>query len=153
MWLLMTASSPASLILVVDDHRDLLDAVTFALSTQTRYTVETAEDGVEGLEKAIALQPACIVIDVKMPGLNGNQLVRVLRGDPATAAIPLIILSALVQPHDQWEGLASGADQYLTKPLDRQELISAIERAIQLSEQERLAFQQRLADGEHDSTA
>jgi CheY-like chemotaxis protein len=151
MWLPMTSSSPSSLILVVDDHRDLLDAVTFALSTQTRFQVETAQDGIEGLEKAIALQPACIVIDVKMPGLNGNQLVRVLRGDPATASIPLIILSALVQPHDQWEGLASGADQYLTKPLDRQELISAIDRAIQLSEQERSASQRRLADDAPDN--
>ncbi len=133
-------------VLVVDDSPDLLAAVQFALSRLGNFRVLTAEDGIQGLERVVELRPDCVVIDVKMPGLDGYQLVRALRGDPQTAGIPLIILSAMVQPRDQYLGNAAGADQYLTKPLDPQELIDAIKRAITLTESERQEHMRHLAD-------
>jgi len=126
-------------VLVVDDNRELLDAVRFALHALGTYEVETATGGAQGLERAIAQRPDCIVIDVKMPHIDGNQLVRVLRGDPDTAQIPLIILSALVQEEDVLRGRMAGVDEYLTKPFNVEDLVAAIERAVRLTPEERLA--------------
>jgi CheY-like chemotaxis protein len=100
-------------VLVVDDNDDLLYAVRTALELLGNFHVLTAKDGIEGLERATNNHPNCVVIDIRMPGLDGNQLVRALRGDRITAEIPLIILSALVQEKDQLIGLFSGADQYM----------------------------------------
>jgi two-component system, OmpR family, alkaline phosphatase synthesis response regulator PhoP len=131
-------SNPHYTILFVDDTPELLRAVTFALERLGGYTVVTAPDGIRGLEQVNAIRPDCVVIDVKMPGLNGYQLTRALRGDPETADIPLIILSALVQPDDQKEGMDAGVDYYLTKPLDPYKLVQAIHYAIQQSEEDRI---------------
>ncbi len=79
-----------------------------------------------------------MVIDVKMPGLNGVQLVRILRGDPATAQIPLIILSAYVQGEDILRGQLAGVDRYLAKPFDVAVLIDAIQQATHLTPEQRL---------------
>ena len=126
-------------ILVVDDNPDLLASVRFALEAFGTYEVETATNGMEGLERAVARQPDCMVIDVKMPSIDGNQLIRVLRGDPATAQIPLIILSALVQEDDLLRGHLAGVDQYLTKPFDVEALVEAIDHAVQLTPEARQA--------------
>lgn len=134
-------------ILVVDDNEDLLLSVKFALHALGNYAVDTANDGETGLERAVASpRPDCVVVDVKMPGLNGNQLVRILRGDPQTADIPLIILSALVQEEDILRGQIAGVDQYLTKPFDVEVLIAAIERAVRLTPAERAARLRALLD-------
>jgi len=85
-----------------------------------------------------------------MPGINGNQLVTVLRGDPETAGTPLIILSALVQDDDVLRGHIAGVDQYLSKPFVVTDLIAAIERVTQMTPQERAARLQRLLDGDGD---
>jgi CheY-like chemotaxis protein len=124
-------------VLIVDDNLDLLASLSFALSALGPFNVETAQDGAEGLERAYALHPDCIVVDVKMPEVNGLQVARALRGDPETARIPLVILSALIQETDQMLGMFAGADQYLTKPTKPQVLAEAIQRAIALSNEER----------------
>ncbi|MBA3825259.1 MAG: response regulator [Ktedonobacterales bacterium] len=132
-------------VLLVDDQQDLLDVVSEGL-TQRGYQVLTAKDGVEGLTQAVEAQPDCIVIDVKMPGLNGNQLVLVLRGDPATSHIPLVMLTALAQERDQFIGIATGADQYLIKPQPPSKIHEAIQAALALTEGERAARLQHLAE-------
>jgi two-component system cell cycle response regulator len=86
------------------------------------------------------------VIDVKMPEVDGIQLVRALRGDPETAPIPIVILSALVQEADQALGLYAGADQYLTKPAKPQAVVEAIQRAIALNAEERAQRMRALAE-------
>ena len=124
-------------VLIVDDNRELLTLITDALNLLGEYTIVTAENGTDGLMRAIETRPDCLVIDIKMPGLDGYQLVRALRGDPATAAIPLVILTALTQERYHLAGLLAGADQYLIKPTKPQELVEAIQAAIGLSDAER----------------
>ncbi len=129
-------------ILLIDDDPDLLPSMVVLLTELTDFTVVSARNGLEGLEKAISEQPDCLVVDVRMPELNGYQLVQVLRGDPATNHLPIIMLTALVQDRDQFIGLAVGADRYLTKPVDAMDLIDAINTAIQRSVEDR--YQQML---------
>ena len=128
-------------VLLVDDNLELLEAVRFALLDE--YRIETATSAEEALERieqmALGGLPDCMVIDVKMPGLNGVQLVRILRGDPTTAQIPLIILSAFVQGEDILRGQLAGVDRYLAKPFDLQILIDAIQEAARLTSAQRLA--------------
>ncbi len=133
----MEAAPKRHTILVVDDNPDLRKLMSLGLPDLGDFEVITAEDGIEGLTQCAELQPSCMVIDVMMPGLDGYQLVRAIRGDPQTAHIPLIILTAKVQEKDQYIGLASGADQYLCKPVLPSELSRAIAKAITIGEAER----------------
>lgn len=124
-------------VLIVDDNRELLDLITESLTLLGDYSVLTAENGADGLERAVEARPDCMVIDVKMPGLDGYQLVRALRGDPATARMPMVILTALTQDHHRFASLLAGADRYLTKPIKPPDLVNAIHDAIRVSEVER----------------
>src|SRR5262249_47752593 len=89
------------------------------------------------LEQFFAVQPDCVIIDVVMPGLDGYQLVKALRGDPASAETPLIMLTALAQDKDEFVGLAAGADQYLVKPVPLRSLVAAVRRAVEITSLER----------------
>jgi CheY-like chemotaxis protein len=144
----MTTTETGRTVLVVDDNRVLLDYLTDALEELGDFQVVTAADGGEGLKRYFELRPHCMIIDVKMPGIDGYQLVRALRGDPSSATTPLIILSALAQDRDKLIGLFAGADIYLQKPVRPLDLIAAIERAITVEEQERMARMRRLAEDE-----
>jgi DNA-binding response OmpR family regulator len=130
-------------ILIVDDNPLLVDLIAEMLSDIGNITVHTASDGIQGLELFDALHPDCMIIDVKMPGLNGYQLVRAIRGDPASEGMPMIILTAMTQDQDLFAGLAAGADHYLVKPVKPDVLMAAIQSALALSVQDR---QNRLRD-------
>ncbi|HLY30240.1 MAG TPA: response regulator [Ktedonobacterales bacterium] len=137
-------------VLVVDDNLDLLAAVRFALLGEFEVeTVTSAEDALEHLDHLSGPdRPDCLVVDVRMPGLNGVQLVRILRGDPETAQIPLIILSAYAQDEDVLRGMFAGVDQYLAKPFNLETLVAAIHWAVRQSPEERMARLRDLADRE-----
>src|SRR6185437_7291106 len=141
------STPPSSLptVLLVEDNKMLLDVLLTVLPRLAPYHFVGVQDGIVGLEQCYALRPACIIVDIMMPGLNGYQLARALRGDTETASIPLIILSALAQEQEQFAGLAAGADQYLIKPVTPQLLAAAIEQAIAISEAERVEHWQALA--------
>lgn len=115
-------------VLVIDDDPSLLITLAECLDVIGGFEVKTATNGVQGLEQVVALQPDCVVVDVRMPGLNGYQFVRALRGDPETDSLPIIVLSALVQGHEQLAGLLTGADAYLLKPVRVTELVEQILR-------------------------
>ncbi len=133
-------------VLVVDDNDDLLSLIAESLRKLGHYTVVTARDGAEGLERYFEARPDCVVIDVKMPKLDGYQLVKALRGDPDSSATPLVILTAMVQDKDQLAGFLSGADEYLTKPIGPLELVRAISDVLGRSEAERRQRQQALLE-------
>src|SRR5215471_7547682 len=95
-------------VLIVDDDPDLLQLLTDGLELLGNFTVIPAEDGIQGLELFFDAHPDCVIIDVVMPGLDGYQLVRALRGDPESASTPLIMLTALAQDKNRFVGLAFG---------------------------------------------
>jgi two-component system alkaline phosphatase synthesis response regulator PhoP len=124
-------------VLVIDDNPTIVELIKYAVNLQGAYEVSVAYDGVQGLERIGLEQPDCVIIDVKMPRMDGYQLVRCLRGDARTADIPLIILSALARAEDQMTGMLSGVDEYLTKPFKPSALNAAIERVMSLTPLER----------------
>lgn len=133
-------------VLVVDDSADLRALVAESLRKLGGFTVVTAEDGAVGLERYVEIRPDCVVIDVKMPGLDGYQLIRALRGDPASSATPLVILSAMVQERDRLAGFLSGVDEYLLKPVSPLELVRTIRQVIDRDEADRQRRMQALLD-------
>ncbi len=140
-------------VLVVDDDADLLDLIKDGLELLGGFTVIAARDGAEGLERFFESYPHCCVVDVRMPEIDGFQLVRALRGDPESASVPIILLTALAEDRHQFAGFASGADQYLVKPVSPQELVQAVQRAVLVTEAERQAQFQTLLDlGEEAET-
>jgi len=130
-------------VLVIDDNPTIVELIKYAVNLQGSYNVVVAYDGVQGLERVHAEHPDCVIIDVKMPRMDGYHLVRFLRGDARTADIPLIILSAMTREEDQLMGLLSGVDEYLTKPFKPTVLNAAIERVLRLTPADR---QRRMDD-------
>lgn len=124
-------------VLVIDDNPTIVELIKYAINLQGTYQIVVAYDGFQGLERIYSEQPDCVIVDVKMPRLDGYQLVRCLRGDARTADIPLIILSALTRTEDKMTGLLSGVDEYLTKPFKPVALHAAIEQVLQLTPTER----------------
>lgn len=133
----MASPQTSHRVLVIDDDPTLIAVLSDILSMVGGYDVHIARDGASGLESVLTVQPDCVVVDVRMPGLNGFQFVRAVRGDPATANIPLVILSAMVQDRDVVTGLLSGVDEYLFKPVKMDDLLGAIERAIVTTAEQR----------------
>jgi DNA-binding response OmpR family regulator len=133
-------------VLIIDDDLDLLPFLADAVRLLTPYTVVTAENGILGLEQFFESSPHCVVVDVKMPEIDGYQFVRALRGDPRTADTPIIMLTALGHEKDRFSGLASGADKYLQKPADPVDLVAAIQEVIQLGEADRKERMKHLAE-------
>ncbi|MBD2034630.1 PAS domain S-box protein [Leptolyngbya sp. FACHB-321] len=135
------SSLPTSVrILLVDDNADMRGYVQRLLSVY--WEVETANDGLAALE-AIAQQPPGLVLsDVMMPRLDGFGLLRALRADERTKEIPLILLSARAGEESRIEGLAAGADDYLTKPFSARELLARVESCLKLAQLRRAATQQ-----------
>jgi len=142
----MSEDRPKARVLVIDDDPGLLTAISEGLDLVGGFEVLTASDGVSGFEDFFATRPHCVVVDVRMPGLNGYQFVRALRGDPTTAQTPILVLSALVQDDEQLAGILTGADAYMIKPVKLMDLVRAIDRAVRLSPQERLRLSTTLLD-------
>jgi len=100
-----------------------------ALEREGHETI-VASDGEEAIATAVRSRPDVIVMDVVMPGMNGFQATRSLSKNPATADIPVVIVSAKGQETDRIWGLRQGAAQYLVKPVDAKQLLAAVEAAL-----------------------
>jgi twitching motility two-component system response regulator PilH len=94
------------------------------------YDVVEAESGQDAIDLVKAQLPDCVVMDVVMPGMNGFQATRLLSKDPATAAIPIIVVSSKRQPTDRLWALRQGAREYVIKPVTESELIEKIRALI-----------------------
>ena len=112
-------------ILVVDDEIYIVHILDFSLGMEG-YEVLTALDGEQALEKARGEHPDLIVLDIMMPKLDGYETCRMLKADPATKDIPIILLSAKGRNVDQKIGFEVGADDYITKPFSPRKLVERI---------------------------
>lgn len=119
----------AQKILVVDDEPDAVDLVQFNL-TNAGYEVLSAADGHEALEKARAFCPDLILLDVMLPEIDGLEVCKLLRRDPATSGIPVIMLTAKAAEIDRVLGLELGADDYVTKPYSPRELVLRVKNLL-----------------------
>lgn len=117
-------------VLVCDDERHIVRLIQVNLERQG-YTVVTAFDGKEGLEKIRAEKPDLVVLDVMMPYMDGFEVLKNLRKEPETESIPVIMLTAKAQDKDVFEGYHYGADMYLTKPFNPMELVTFVKRIAQ----------------------
>lgn len=143
-------AQPRLRVLVIDDDPDLIALLTRGLEVVGHYEVIPAVDGAQGLERVYETRPDCVVVDIRMSGLDGYQFVRAMRGDAETASIPIVIVSALIQDYQQLAGMLTGADSYLTKPVRLAELVKAIEQAMKTSDEERLQRAAKYAAEEQD---
>jgi DNA-binding response OmpR family regulator len=116
-------------ILVVDDEEDLVVMISEALMCKG-YEVITANNGQEGLEKAKTQKPDLIVLDLMLPRINGYKVCGLLKKDTRYAKIPVILLTAKANAEDIKLGKQVGADAYITKPYERDVLLSKIEELI-----------------------
>jgi DNA-binding response OmpR family regulator len=120
----------AHTILVVDDEPSVVRLVELNL-TQEGHHVRTASDGEEALASIAQMRPDLVVMDVMMPNLDGFETLKRLKEDPATAEIPILMLTARAQDEDVFEGYGTGAQWYLTKPFDPVELRRVVRHLLQ----------------------
>lgn len=133
-------------VLIVEDNPELLDLLLQSLPVLGGFRVIGAKDGLDGLMQFDQARPDCVVVDVRMPELNGYQFVRAMRGDAETADTPLIILTALTTDRDRFAGMASGVDLFLNKPVLPFDLAQAIHQVMERSSIERQAAYQALVE-------
>lgn len=119
-------------ILLVDDEKDLVNALS-AILTQRNYTVDCAYNGEDGLNYALSGIYDVIVLDVMMPKTNGFEVLKALRAKKIKT--PVLMLTAKSDVADKIDGLNSGADDYITKPFDTQELLARIKALLRRSSQ------------------
>ena len=117
-------------ILVVDDEPEAVELVEFNLKA-AGFEVLTAADGAEALKKAHAALPSLVVLDLMLPEVDGLEVCKMLRRDPATAAIPIVMVTAKAAEIDRILGLELGADDYVTKPFSPRELILRVKNILQ----------------------
>jgi DNA-binding NarL/FixJ family response regulator len=112
-------------ILVIEDHAPMRRNLVKLLQLEN-FEVVAAQNGRLGLEVARTEKPDLVICDIMMPGVNGYSVLQALRDAPETATIPFIFLTAREEKFDQRGGMNLGADDYLTKPVEREDLLSAI---------------------------
>jgi DNA-binding response OmpR family regulator len=112
-------------ILAVDDSPTILEMIK-AILEAGGYSVLTASDGAEALERARAEKPDLILLDVMLPKLDGYRVCRLLKFDQNYKHIPIIMLTAKTEEQSMATGLRTGADQYLTKPIEPETLLAAV---------------------------
>jgi CheY-like chemotaxis protein len=117
-------------ILIIDDEEDIRDVAALSLETVAGWEVVLANSGAQGLARAIEHQPDAILLDVMMPGMDGPTTFRELRKNPATAHIPVLLLTAKVQSSDQRRFADLGVEAVLFKPFDPLDLSNQIAGAL-----------------------
>ena len=123
-----TGALPAR-ILIVDDEPMNVDYLEQELEGHG-FSTETAANGLEALERVAAVTPDLVLLDVMMPELDGISALRMLKQDPETRLIPVVLMTALNAVEDRVRGIEAGADDFLTKPVDERELLARIRTAL-----------------------
>jgi DNA-binding response OmpR family regulator len=119
-----------SRILVVDDEPEAVELLEFNLK-QAGFEVISAPDGAQALKKARSTVPNLIVLDLMLPEIDGLEVCKMLRRDPATARVPIIMLTAKAAELDRIVGLELGAEDYITKPFSPRELVLRVKKVLE----------------------
>ncbi len=126
----------SELVLVIEDEKEIRDLVRYNLE-RAGYRVSDASDGEEGLRRIFASRPAAVVLDLMLPGLSGLEILREVRGEPATTDLPVLVLTARAAEMDKLLGFEHGADDYLTKPFSPRELVARLKALLRRAQPER----------------
>ncbi|MDD5019955.1 MAG: response regulator transcription factor [Candidatus Omnitrophica bacterium] len=116
-------------ILIVEDEKDIVKMLEYNLQKEGFKTL-SARDGEDALDVAHREHPHLVILDLMLPGMDGLEVCKALKGDSKTAAIPIIMLTAKVQESDKVIGLELGADDYMTKPFSPRELVARIKAVL-----------------------
>ncbi len=135
--------SPTATILVADDEPNIRDVIKMMLSDEG-YRLIFAENGMDAVNKAHEIVPDLILLDVMMPKMDGYEVCRNLRAEPALAQVPIIMITALGDTASRIRGITSGADDFISKPFDFAELSAKIKNIIRLNR-----FREILTDREN----
>lgn len=119
-------SNPASKILIADDNPQNLELLEAYMVDLPNVQVLTATDGEKTLDVIRAEHPDLVLLDVMMPKMSGFEVCKIIKADPETKDIPIVMVTALNEPMDIERGLECGTDDYLTKPIVRQDLIDRV---------------------------
>lgn len=119
-------------VLVIEDDVDIAALVAYQL-TKEGYRVETAASGSEGLTSLHRDIPDLVVLDRMLPGVTGDDVLKAVRSEPATRAVPVLVLTAKRERWERIEGLEMGADDYLTKPFSTRELVLRLDAILRRS--------------------
>ncbi len=124
-------TTPAAMLLYIEDNPSNLQVVKSLLARErSHWQLLSADEGSSGLELARQFQPALILLDLQLPGMQGEEVLAVLRRDPGTRQIPVIVLSADATERSRERLLAAGANAYLTKPLDLEGLLTLADQTL-----------------------
>jgi len=131
-------------ILIIEDEKNIRDTIQEILELNN-YHIETAENGLIGVAKALQVKPDLIICDVMMPEMDGFETLRNIRAINEISKTPLIFLTAKTEKRDFREGMNSGADDFLNKPFNTQELLKVIALRIQKSKQAEEEFESKIS--------
>ena len=120
-------------ILVVDDNRDNVEILRIFLESRG-YRVASAEDGRSALAKVDEVHPGLVLLDVMMPGMDGWQVCRTIKNHPEHSGTRVVMVTAKGEFEDKYEGMRSGADDYIVKPVDLAELETKVRRNLHAGE-------------------
>lgn len=123
-------------MLVVEDDRDIAELVAHHLD-KAGYSSEILRSGVEVMPAVRERPPALVVLDLMLPGRNGLDVCRSMRADPRTSAVPIIMLTAMIDETDRIVGLELGGDDYVTKPFSPKELVARVGAVLRRARRER----------------
>ncbi|MEO5973947.1 MAG: response regulator [Ilumatobacteraceae bacterium] len=123
------STSPKAKIVVADDDLDLCELLEMKLR-QSNYEVFTATDGAQALEMVRSVHPHLVILDIMMPLMTGMEVLRHLKAEPATADIPIILMTAKRQESDISSGFALGVVDYIVKPFNLRDLVFQVQSVI-----------------------
>jgi putative two-component system response regulator len=137
-------------ILIVDDEPSNRETLISILEPEG-YLLAVAENGYQAIEQAKTMQPDVILLDIMMPGMDGFEVCRTIRKEEQLAEVPILFLTALDDRHSLLKGLASGADDFITKPFDRHELRARLKNITRLNRYHKLLEERRQLQQAHQN--
>lgn len=136
-------------VLVIDDEENIIEFIKLGLRYEG-FQVESAPDGEQGIVAAQRINPELIILDVMMPGIDGMEVCQRLRSNPTTRDIPILMLTAKDEVRDRITGLDAGADDYLTKPFDFDEMLARMRAILRRQKRTRSNPNDVTEDGENN---